>query len=104
MVGTNFYNLAVEPSAAVDPQNSNHLIGVRQQDRWSNGEATRILNGASFDHGQTWSISIAAMSQCSGGMFQRASDPWGSISPNGVAYAVLARRSRRRNRNQNSRR
>jgi Neuraminidase (sialidase) len=84
--GTNFYNSAVEPSVAVDPEDSNHLIGVWQQDRWSNGAATGILTGTSFDHGQTWTISIAAMSQCSGGTFQRASDPWVSISPNGTAY------------------
>jgi hypothetical protein len=76
----------VEPSVAADPQNSNHLIGVWQQDRWSNGAATGILTGASFDHGQTWTISIASMSQCSGGTFQRASDPWVTISPNGTAY------------------
>ena len=84
--GTNFFNSAVEPSVAVDPQNSNHLIGVWQQDRWSNGAATGILTGVSFDHGQTWTISIASLSQCSGGTFQRASDPWISISPNGTAY------------------
>jgi hypothetical protein len=85
-LGTNFYNSAVEPSVAVDPQDSNHLIGVWQQDRWSNGAATGILTGTSFDHGLTWTINMATMSQCSGGTFQRASDPWITISPNGTAY------------------
>ena len=48
--GTNFFNSAVEPSVAADPLNSNHLIGVWQQDRWSTGAATGIITGVSFDH------------------------------------------------------
>jgi len=50
----------VEPSVAADPLNSNHLIGVWQQDRWSTGAATGIVSGVSFDHGQTWTTSIAS--------------------------------------------
>src|SRR5271155_3322348 len=35
--GTDYINSAVEPSIAVDPTNPRHLIGVWQQNRWSNG-------------------------------------------------------------------
>ncbi|HLW12862.1 MAG TPA: hypothetical protein VKU81_09215, partial [Casimicrobiaceae bacterium] len=78
----------------IDPQNPSHLIGVWQQDRWSDGGARGVRTGYSFDAGLTWSVAQAAFSRCTGGNadnggdFQRASDPWVSMGPDGIAYQV----------------
>ena len=87
-VGTDYLNAAVEPSVAVDPTNPQHLIGVWQQNRWSNGAADGILTAVSTDAGVTWTNTSAAFSKCTGGAFDRASDPWVTISPNGIAYQI----------------
>ena len=57
----------VEPYVAIDPQNASHLIGVWQQDRWSDGGARGLRTGYSFDGGLTWSLTQAAFSRCTGG-------------------------------------
>ena len=41
--GHHFRNSAVEPWVAVDPKDPLHLIGVWQQDRWSNGGSSGLL-------------------------------------------------------------
>ncbi len=86
--GTDYINSAVEPSVAVDPTNPQHLIGVWQQDRWSNGAATGNLTAVSMNGGRTWTPSYARFSECVGGSSERASDPWITISPNGVAHQI----------------
>ena len=53
--GVLYSGAEVEPMVAVDPANSQHLIGVWQQDRWSSGGAAGQLAGVSFDGGRTWS-------------------------------------------------
>ena len=84
----------VEPYVAIDPQNASHLIGVWQQDRWSDGGARGLRTGYSFDGGLTWSLTQAAFSRCTGGNaanggdFARASDPWVTIGPDGIAYQI----------------
>jgi hypothetical protein len=84
----------VEPYVAIDPQNASHLIGVWQQDRWSDGGARGLRTGYSFDGGLTWSLAQAAFSRCTGGNganggdFARASDPWVTIGPDGIAYQI----------------
>jgi hypothetical protein len=84
--GTNFVNGVVEPQMAVDPNNPQHLIGAWQQDRWSNGGASGVLTAVSLDGGKTWSNSSAPFSTCTGGTFERASDPWVTIGPDGTVY------------------
>jgi len=92
--GALYRGAEVEPMLARDPLNLNHLIGVWQQDRWSDGGAEGLQAGASFDGGRTWSRSQAAFSRCTGGNaanggdYPRASDPWVSIAPDGAAYQV----------------
>lgn len=81
-------NSEVEPSVAVDPLDSNHLIGVWQQDRWSNGGAKGVVSATSFDGGRTWTSSVAAFTLCSNGRYQRATDPWVSIAPDGTAWQI----------------
>ncbi len=86
--GINYLNAEVEPRIAVNPTNPNNLIGVWQQDRWSNGGSNSLLAGVSFDGGATWTqVIIPKITRCSGGSdYERASDPWVSFSPNGTAY------------------
>lgn len=86
--GRNFRNSAVEAWVAVDPRNPLHLVGAWQQDRWSNGGASGLLAAASFDGGGTWTRSSPAFSSCASGTsrFARASDPWVTISPNGIVH------------------
>jgi len=86
--GTNYAGSAVEPSLAVDPGSPAHLVAGWQQDRWSNEGASGIVAAASFDGGRTWKKSTARFSLCTGGTFQRATDPWVSIGPDGTTYQI----------------
>jgi len=94
--GTLYANTEVEPFVAVNPANAANLIGAWQQDRWSNGGAKGNLAASSFDGGRTWTTSMAAFSRCTGGNpgnggdFERATDPWVAIGPDGVAYQIAA--------------
>src|SRR6266567_549338 len=97
--GTVTVNAEVEPQAAVNPHNPGNMIGAWQQDRWSNGGAHGLLAGFSTDGGKTWGESQLPFSGCVSGInpvldpftgtpYNRASDPWVSIGPDGTAYAV----------------
>jgi hypothetical protein len=85
----NYLSSEVEPQVAVDPTNPARLVGVWQQDRWSDGGAHGLVAGYSTNGGTTWAISPQPFSVCyhasgySGDYldFQRASDPWASIGP-----------------------
>ncbi len=93
-IGTNYLNAEVEPWVAINPANLFNIIGVWQQDRWSNGGSNGLLTGVSHDGGATWTRNMAHFSRCSGGNasnggdYERASDPWVTISPNGSAYQI----------------
>jgi len=65
--GTNYPNAEVEPWVSVSPVNSQNIIGVWQQDRWSNGGAHGLLTAVSFDGGVSWSPRSAPLSRCTGG-------------------------------------
>jgi hypothetical protein len=83
-------NGEVEPSIAVDPRNSLHLVGVWQQDRWSDGGSRGIVAGVSMDGGNTWTgVPIPGVSEVTGGPLPRASDPWVSFAPNGDVYVSV---------------
>src|SRR5688572_29442755 len=102
--GTNYPGAEVEPFVDVNLENPDNLVGVWQQDRWSNGGATGNLSAYSEDGGQSWTIPLilpdnpnmgqAKFSRCTGGNaenggdFERATDPWVSFSPNGVAQQI----------------
>lgn len=92
--GTLYHNAAVEPYVAVNPTNALNVIGVWQQDRWSNGGAQGVIASASFDGAHSWSRHPLPTARCAGGTaanggdYERASDPWVSFSPNGIAYAI----------------
>ena len=91
--GTNYVNAEVEPWVAANPANSSNLIGVWQQDRWSNGGAHGLVAGFSFDGGASWGETTLPFDACAPGtprslQYERASDPWISVGPDGTAYAV----------------
>jgi hypothetical protein len=85
---TNFVNSEVEPSVAASPSSTGTLVGAFQQDRWSDGGAHGLVAANSADDGLTWAESWATFSACEGGFFDRASDPWVSIGPDGTVYQV----------------
>jgi hypothetical protein len=93
--GTLFENAEVEPFVGVNPQDPSNLVGVWQQDRWSNGGAHGNLTGVSTDGGRSWTRPTPpTFSRCAGGTaanggnYARASDPWVSFSPNGDAHQI----------------
>jgi hypothetical protein len=92
--GTLYRGAEVEPMLARNPADPNHLVGVWQQDRWSDGGAAGQGTGVSFDGGRTWSRTQAALSRCTGGNaanggdYPRVSDPWVTIAPDGAAYQI----------------
>jgi BNR repeat-like domain len=93
--GTLYLNAEVEPWVAVNPDRPRNLIGVWQQDRWSNGGANGNLTGVSFNGGASWfRPDPPPFSRCAGGNatnggdYERATDPWVSFSPNGDAHQI----------------
>jgi hypothetical protein len=93
--GTNFPNAEVEPFVDANPLNARNLVAVWQQDRWSNGGANGLLTGVSENGGRTWTRPTPpTFTRCQGGTpanggdYERASDPWVSLAPNGDAYQI----------------
>lgn len=90
--GTVYVGSEVEPFVSINPVNPQNLVGVWQQDRWSNGGAQGVLAAFSTDGGQTWTPRQAPFSRCSGGNtlnggdYARATDPWISFGPTGIGY------------------
>lgn len=87
--GRNFPHSEVEPQLAVNPRNPANLVAFYQQDRWSDGGARGLVASVSYDGGSSWQqVVVPGLSACSGGGYQRASDPWISFSPTGELHAV----------------
>lgn len=95
--GTLYVNAEVEPWVSVNPANHKNIIGVWQQDRWSNGGAQGLVAGFSSNGGTSWGETTLPFSACApnaildpftGKPYDRASDPWVSIGPDGTAYTV----------------
>jgi hypothetical protein len=91
----NFEGTEVEPFVAVNPINPDNVVGVFQEDRWSDGGAHGLLAAASFNGGASYSNSWAEFSACSDKpeteFFEhlpRATDPWVSFDAGGRAYQV----------------
>lgn len=90
LTGRTFLNAEVEPQVAVQ---GNNAIAMWHQDRKSNGGAHGIGVGFSTDGGASWTETTISLTACSpdtqaalSNMF-RASDPWVSFGPDGIAYA-----------------
>jgi hypothetical protein len=93
--GTVFRNAEVEPWIESNPREPDNLIAVWQQDRWSTGGANGTLTAYSFNGGRTWTRPTPPpFSRCAGGTpanggdYERATDPWVSIGPDGTAHQI----------------
>lgn len=93
--GTVYLHSEVEPWIDVNRARPGNLIGIWQQDRWSNGGARGLVAGVSDDGGSSWrEVVIPKITVCSGGTaanggaYQRATDPWVSFGPTGIAYQL----------------
>src|SRR4029078_7964656 len=90
----NYLNDEVEPWVAVNPTDPLNIIGVWQQDRWSDGGARGLATVYSTDGGTTWNTTFARFTFCwggtvaNGGDFERSSDPWVTFSPSGAAHQI----------------
>ena len=88
-IGVNFVDSEVEPSVEINPTDGQNIVALWQQDRWSNGGARSNVAGVSLDGGETFeTVVVPGLSDCSGGEFERASDPWLSFGPSGVLHQV----------------
>jgi hypothetical protein len=86
---TLFPNSEIEPRSAVNPANPLNIVAEYQQDRWSDGGARGLVASVTHDGGTTWHrVVVPGLSKCSGGSYDRASDPWVSFAPNGDLYAI----------------
>lgn len=100
--GTVFPSTEPEVWLAANPANSQNLIGSIQQNRWWDGGAQGLVAPYSLNNGKTWKevplpFSVCASSYYGGNVlkdpftgrpYDRASDPWVDIGPDGTAYAV----------------
>jgi hypothetical protein len=91
--GTVFPNSEVEPWVDVNPAETDNVVGVWQQNRWSNGGADALVAAYSDDGGTTWTTPAQPpFSRCTGGNaanggdFERATDPWVTFGPDGDVY------------------
>lgn len=90
-----YRNSVVEPHLAIDPRDPCHFVGAWQQDRWSaGGGASGQVSAVSWDGGQTWTRNAAGFTRCQGGTaalgtdFERCTDPWVTIAPDGTVYQM----------------
>lgn len=91
----NFKDTEVEPLVAVNPTNPDNVVGVFQEDRWSDGGAHGLLAAVSFNGGASYANDWPEFSACSDKpetpFFEhlpRATDPWVSFDAAGRAYQV----------------
>ena len=78
---------AIEPSVAIDPSDPDRILIGHQQDRWSDGGARGLVGGLSDDGGKTWTVTTpSGVTDCTGGRYVRASDPWVTFSRDGTAF------------------
>jgi hypothetical protein len=93
--GTVFPNSEVEPWIDVNPASPSNMIGIWQQDRWSNGGSRGLVAAVTTSGGDSWSAAGSLKTTvCTGGTagnhgnYQRATDPWVTFGPGGIAYQL----------------
>jgi hypothetical protein len=78
---------SIEPWVAADPTNTSRLLVGHQQDRWDDGGSRGLVGVVSNNAGSTWTNTIpTGVSECTGGKFGRASDPWVAFAQDGTAF------------------
>jgi hypothetical protein len=84
-------NAEVEPFVDVNPTDGDNVVGVWQADRWTDGGAHGNDTAYSTDGGASWSYPTPIpWSTCAGSTeerYERATDPWVSFGPTGIAHA-----------------
>ena len=86
---TVFPGAEVEPWIVVNPRDPRNVVAYYQQDRWNDGGARGLVASVTRDDGAHWKqVAVPGLSQCSGGTFERASDPGLSFAPNGDLYEI----------------
>jgi hypothetical protein len=87
--GEVFLDSEVEPWIDVNPTNTSNVVGIWQQDRWSNGGSRGLVTGVSMNGGGSWQeVVIPGITLCSGGIYDRSTDPWVSFGPDGTLYQL----------------
>jgi hypothetical protein len=88
--GSTLYpDTAIEPWVAADPTDTSRLLVGHQQDRWSDGGSRGLVGVVSNDANTslTWSDTIPNdVTECTGGPYPRASDPWVTFAQDGTAF------------------
>ena len=88
--GVNYPDAEVEPFVGVNPTNPANIVAVYQQDRYSNGG----VEGHRLERELRRRPDLARSGRCRptrsapGGKYDRASDPWITFGPDGVAHAM----------------
>jgi hypothetical protein len=86
---TLYPNAEVEPRASVNPTNLQNIVAEYQQDRWNDGGSRGLVASVTTNGGGSWHrVVVPGTAKCSGGAYDRASDPWVSFAPNGDLYAI----------------
>jgi hypothetical protein len=93
--GTAYIGSEVEPWIDVNPMNTSNIVGIWQQDRWSNGGSRGLVAGVTTNGGTSWTpVTSLKTSLCTGGTaangggYQRATDPWVSFGPTGTVHQL----------------
>jgi hypothetical protein len=93
--GSVYPGTTVEPQVAVNPTDATNIIGVFQQDRWTNGGAKGLVAARSTNTGTSWSLNWPEFSTCADDSgttytptFNRSTDPWISFDSAGRAYFI----------------
>ncbi|QDN75977.1 exo-alpha-sialidase [Streptomyces sp. S1A1-7] len=86
--GTNYLSAEDEPYITASSRDPRNVVGIFQQDRWSNGGARGLTATYTLD-GRHFTEVPLPFSHCApGGLnYQRASDGWVSTGPDGTVYA-----------------
>jgi hypothetical protein len=78
-----------EVHLAVDPRDPARLVAAWQQDRSRTAGTLATGVSVSADGGRTWRrADVPGTTTCPSGRFDRTSDPWVSIGPDGTAYVA----------------
>ena len=78
-----------EPFLAIDPLDERRLLAGYQEGRFEGGGARALSFAVSTNAGRRWSAGlIPALTELTGGRWQRASDPWVAFGPDHRAYYV----------------
>jgi hypothetical protein len=94
--GMVFPDSEVEPWIDVNPMNPSNIVGMWQQDRWSNGGARGHVVGVSTNGGASWTeVVLPKVTVCSGSgtpetprNYERTTDPWISFGPDGTLHQI----------------